>query len=172
MVVIEESEMRFGEYPDNAVFHIERSPQYQERLMPNGVKSCEFILHRENALLFVEAKKSCPNQITADSPSEKIEKYHAYIADITNKMRHSLSLYANILLKRYDTAQLSDEMLNNDLSGMEIKLVLVVKGAEAEWLIPLRDKLDKEMKRDSLIWKCSQFYVINEDIARRKHLVI
>ncbi len=43
-MIIEESGMQFGEYPDNAVFYIEKSPQYQKQLMPNGIKTCEFIL--------------------------------------------------------------------------------------------------------------------------------
>ena len=87
-------------------------------------------------------------------------------------MRHSLTLYANILLKRYDAEQISPNLLSQDLSGTNIKLVLVVKNARKDWLDPLEDALDKEMKKDSRIWKCAKFYVVNEEIAREKHLVI
>lgn len=66
-MIIEESGMRFGEYQDNRVFYIEKSPQYQNRLMPNGIKTCEFILQRNPSLCFIEAKKSCPNQISKET---------------------------------------------------------------------------------------------------------
>ena len=51
-MIIEESGMRFGEYPDNMVFYIEKSPQYQIHLMSNGIKTCEFILLKDLALWF------------------------------------------------------------------------------------------------------------------------
>lgn len=172
MVTIDESGMRLGEYSEEDVFHIEKSSQYQDNLMPNGVKSCEFILKKDNTLYFVEAKASCPNLITADSPEEKRKKYNAYIADIVDKMRHSLALYANILLKRHSTAEVPDGFLETDLSAKQIKLVLVVKNAKEVWLIPLKEKLDKELKRESKIWKFTDFYVINENRARNKHFVI
>lgn len=170
-ITIDESEMRFGEFHPESLFHIEKCPQYQGRLMKKGVKSCEFILKRDNALLFVEAKKTCPNQITAESPQEKKEKYEEFINDITEKMRHSLATYASILLKRQKQDQLPEAMKSPDLSGLKLKLVLVVKEAEMAWLIPLQDKLQQEMISELRIWDCSQFFVINEEMARRKHLV-
>lgn len=172
MVIINESDMHFGEYSEEDVFHIEKSDQYQNNLRGNGVKSCEFILKKADTLYFVEAKSSCPNQITADSPKEKREKYNEYIADIIDKMRHSLALYANILLKRHDATDIPSNFLETDLSAKQIKLVLVVKNAEEMWLMPLKDKLDKELKREAKIWKFTDFYVINEERARKKRFVI
>ena len=171
-MMIEESEMQFGNYPDDAVFHLEKSPQYQDKLRSNGVKSCEFILFKENALYFIEAKKSCPNQISADTAIEKVEKYHEYIADITNKMRHSLALYANILLKRHDCTGVPPSLLETDLTGKELKLVLVVKNAQPQWLIPLSEKLNRVLNPETGIWKCSRIFVINEATARDMHLVV
>lgn len=172
MVIINESDMHFGEYSEEDVFHIEKSDQYQNNLRSNGVKSCEFILKKADTLYFVEAKSSCPNQITADSPKEKREKYDEYIADIIDKMRHSLALYANILLKRHDATGIPNNFLETDLSTKQIKLVLVVKNAEEMWLMPLKDKLNKELKREAKIWKFTDFYVINEERARKKRFVI
>ena len=126
MVVINESNMRFGEYNEDDVFYIEKSSQYQSGLMPNGVKSCEFILKKEDTLYFIEAKGSCPNQITADTPAEKKVKYNEYIAGVIDKMRDSLALYANILLNRYDSSGIPNGVLEKDLSDKKIKLVLVV----------------------------------------------
>ena len=63
MAVIQESGMQFGEYAEEQIFHLEKSIQYTESLMSNGIKSCEFILRRGNKLYFVEAKSSCPRYI-------------------------------------------------------------------------------------------------------------
>ena len=172
MEKFEESEMIFGPYPEDAVFRIEKSPQYTKSLMPNGVKSCEFILSRGNAICFIEAKKSCPNQITADSTEEKKQKYKEYIDEITDKMRHSLALYANILLKRYDTAGIPANLSHYNLSKKNIKLILVVKNAEDAWLVPLQDALSRSIRQEARIWKCAQFFVINEARARAKQLVL
>ena len=87
-------------------------------------------------------------------------------------MRHSLALYANILLKRHDAAGVPNNLLEMDLSAKRIKLVLVVKNAEKVWLPPLKEKLDKKMKQEAKIWKFSDFYVINEESARNKHFII
>lgn len=171
-MIIEESEMKFGNFPDNMVFYLEKSPQYHDRLRSNGVKSCEFILRSENVLYFVEAKKTCPNQISANSPGEKIQKYNEYISDITNKMRHSLAVYANILLKRHDGTGIPSSLLDTDLSEKEIKLVLVVKNAHPQWLIPLSEKLNRVLKPEARIWKFSRIFVINEAAARDMHLVV
>lgn len=172
MVIIDESGMRFGEYSEADVFHIEKSDQYKNGLLPNGVKCCEFILMRSGDLCFVEAKSSCPNAILADTIEEKREKYNAYIDDIADKMRHTLALYANILLKRHEAAGVPDNLLETDLSSAKIKLVLVVKNSRSEWLMPLKDKLSKVLKSESKLWKLDDFYVINEETARRKRFVV
>ena len=78
-IIIRESDMKFGEYEEDQVFQIEKCPQYTEKLKPRGIKSCEFILRRGKRLYFVEAKKSCPKQIMADTPEEKIKNImHTY----------------------------------------------------------------------------------------------
>lgn len=88
-------------------------------------------------------------------------------------MRHSLALYASILLERHSTEGISQEMLENKLSGQNfyINIILVVKEAEEEWLILLREKLEKELGHERRIWK-AQLFVINEEQARKKNLVI
>lgn len=169
-VVIYESDMRFGEYENDQVFHIEKSTQYTEKLMPNGIKSCEFILKRDGKLYFVEAKTSCPKQITADSTEEKQEKYYEYIKDITLKMRHSLELYSCILLRRYPDDGVPESLSESDLSNADVKLVLVVKNAKKEWLVPLEDAFNRSLQAELKIWKIQRVFVINEQMAREKGL--
>ena len=48
MIIIEESQMRFGEYPEEIVFHIEECDIYKKDLKPIGFKSCDL----ENQTLF------------------------------------------------------------------------------------------------------------------------
>lgn len=171
-VVITESGMKFGEYTEEQIFHLEKSAQYTENLMPHGIKSCEFILRRKNRLYFVEAKSTCPKQITAETPEEKKEKYKTYIQDIVLKMRHSLTLYSAILLRRYSADEVSELLRRANMSKLQIVLVLVVRNAEKEWLIPFQEVFRRELKDEMKIWKISSFMVINEATARDKQFVI
>lgn len=169
-MIISESDMQFGEYEEEQVFCIEKSRQYTEKLRQRSIKSCEFVLLRDNKLYFVEAKKSCPNQITANTVEEKRQKYEEYIKGITAKMKHSLILYSNILLGRYSMEGMPEAL--RDLSKMDIRLVLVVKNAEKKWLEPFRDIFCRELKDEMQIWKIPTFIVINEETARKKHFIL
>ena len=48
MIIIEESQMRFGEYPEENVFFIEECDIYKMDLKPIAFKSCDL----ENQTLF------------------------------------------------------------------------------------------------------------------------
>lgn len=169
-IIISESDMQFGEYSEDQVFCMEHSKQYREKLRPNGVKCCEFVLLQGKRLCFVEAKKSCPNQITAETPNEKRIKYNQYIQDIVEKMKHSLEIYANILLNRYALDEVPIQMRN--IKDFDIRLVLVIKNAQIDWLVPFRDKFTKELKNEMRIWKIQNFIVLNEEQARKKNFIL
>ena len=109
-VIIPESDMEFGTYQEKQVFRIEESEQYTKKLRQQGVRCCEFILLRSNKLLFIEAKKSYPDPINGITKNK--EQYYKDIKEIVEKMRHSLDLYANILLNRYTQDRISEEMKN------------------------------------------------------------
>lgn len=169
-VVIRESEMQFGEYDKTQVFHMENSEQYTKKLRQNGIKSCEFVLMKGNKLYFVEAKKSCPNKILAESSKERKVKYNEFIQDIVTKMKHSLNLYANILLERYSIDEVPDAMRN--LKNLDMRLVLIVKNAEIKWLMEYQNVFRKELQNEMRIWKIPDFMILNEDQARKKHFII
>ncbi len=147
-VIMEESGMWFAKYSEDEVFEIEKSPQYTKSLRQKGVKICEFVLRRGNKIYFMEAKSSCPRQIVWDNPKEDREqrkrKYEEYIEEIVLKMRHSLSLYGNILLKRYSQNGISEKLLNTDLSNVLINLVLII----------------------------NTFVVLNKEMAKKKGFII
>lgn len=72
MKYVKESDMHFGDYPDDTFFGIENSQLHQ--CSGEGVKTVEFVLlHKDEQFLFVEAKTSCPNAANKDE-SEKKEK--------------------------------------------------------------------------------------------------
>lgn len=167
---IVESEMTFGPYDENHVFRIEESPQYKA-INKDGVRCCEFLLMRDEKILFVEAKKSCPNHSTREYSEHNSMKYSDYISEITEKMRHSLELYASVLLNRQSRNGVSKDMLKTDLSDHELMLILVVKTAEKEWLSPYVDVFKEKLRPEMQIWNIKSFLIINEETARSKGLV-
>lgn len=85
-------------------------------------------------------------------------------------MRHSLELYASILLKRYSQEGLSEPLKNAE--DLDMRLVLIVKNAEVAWLDPFRDKFRKELRKEMLIWKIPDFMILNEEQARKKDFIL
>ena len=67
-----------------------------------------------------------------------------------------------------ENAGVPEKLLKYDLSEKEIKLVLVVKNAEKEWLMPLQEKLRSELRVFCALWKINGLFVINERTARQK----
>lgn len=179
-VIIEESGLRFGEYYEDQVFQIETSPQYTKSLRDNGIKTCEFILRKGKKLYFFEAKQSCPRQIMKDIPDnekeEKKKRYDEFIQEIVLKMRHSLSLYGNILLKQYSQDKVPEKLADPDLSNTLIYLVLVInpQEGEGEWEPEpeLQDDLRLHLKDEMRIWKIQSLFVITPQQARKKQFII
>lgn len=169
-VTIFESDMQFGEYKEKQVFQIEKSEQYIKKLRQRGVRCCEFILLRANKLCFIEAKKGYPNPIIGSSSDKRKEQYYQEIQEIVEKMRHSLELYANILLKRYSQEGVSELMVN--VETLEIRLILIIKNADISWIVPLQDVFRKELRAEMQIWKIPDFIILNEEQARKKHFII
>ena len=177
-VIIEESGLRFGEYDEDQVFRIETSAQYTKSLRNKGIKSCEFVLKKDSELFFIEAKSSCPRQVTKDVPDDKKEskekKYEEFIEEIASKMRHSLALYGNILLKRYSQEGLTSNLADTDLSEYSIKLILVINTKDEKWTPApeLRDAIEQYLKEEIKIWKTAPFLVITQEEAREKGLIV
>ena len=177
-VIIEESGLKFGKYHANQVFRIETSDQYTKSLRQNGIKTCEFILRRGRKLYFFEAKQSCPRQVMKDISDNEVEekkkRYDEFIEEIVLKMRHSLSLYGNILLKRYSQDNVSENLTNSDLSNSLIYLILVINPGEGEWEPEpeLQDDLRLHLKDEMRLRKIQSLFVITSQQAREKHFII
>ena len=91
MKTITESEMNFGKLNETELFHIEDSNIYQS--LGSGIKMVEFILRQnKNSIIFLEAKKSCPNAANRHE-SEKRKKNLKNIIDRYQKNSLNLSKY-------------------------------------------------------------------------------
>lgn len=85
MKVITESEMNFGKFDEINLFHIEDSKIYKD--LGSGIKTVEFILkYDEKSIVFLEAKKSCPNADNRYESVEKERKFEEYYSSITEKL--------------------------------------------------------------------------------------
>lgn len=90
-MIIKESDMQFGDYPPNTVFHIEKSDAYA-KINNKGVKIAEFILFQNSKLYVIEAKTTAPNPNNKEN-----QRFGEYIKEISEKMCNSLDLYLHQL---------------------------------------------------------------------------
>lgn len=80
-------------------------------------------------------------------------------------MTDSLNILAGILLDRAsqkEDLQCPDNLKSLDIAQVDIVLVLVIKNAKKEWLFPLQDAFNKQMKGILVIWGINHVAVINE----------
>lgn len=49
---------------------------------------------------------------------------------------------------------------------------LIVKSADRVWLDPFRDKFRKELSKEMRIWNIQEFFILNEEQARKKYFVL
>lgn len=170
-ITILESGMEFGEYNSEDCFYIEKSVQYQSELDTEGLKTCEFVLLFDKNLLFVEAKSSCPNYLNCDKSEEKKVKYNEYINSIANKLKHSLQLYFNIVLRRYSNKDFSNTMQKYNYSNADIVFVVVVRNAEMSWLAHYKEKIEQLLNEEMRLWKIKSLIFLNEEWAKKKKLI-
>lgn len=75
-------------------------------------------------------------------------------------------------MERYETDNIPKLLREKNLSDMEIRLVLVVKDAEKEWLIPFQDVFRNALQDELKIWKIPGVIIINEATARKYHFIL
>lgn len=173
MKIITESGMNFGKFNEEKLFHIEDSQLY--KALGTGIKTVEFILkYDENSILFLEAKKSCPNAANRYESGEKEQKFEEYYTSITEKFIESLQIYlAAILNKNKDVSEVGEELrLVTDLSDIQLKFILVIKQADdITWLAGPMAELKARLQKIRKIWNV-EIAVLNEELAKEYKLVI
>ena len=165
MVQINESNMIFGEFKENKIFEIEKSKLHNK--IGNGIKVVEFIfLRNKNELNFIEAKSSSPRPT-----KQNYIRFNDFIEEISDKFIHSFNLFYSAILKRNkDYGEINNNFFEIDNSQVKLKFILVIKGHEIEWLLPISDALKNKLSYQNIIWK-SEVVVMNEKIANTYNLV-
>ena len=171
MKVITESEMNFGKFDEADLFHIENSNIYKK--LGSGIKTVEFILkYDENSIIFLEAKKSCPNAANRYESEEKEQKFEEYYSSITEKFIASLQIYLAAILDKYqDVSEVGDRLRTMDsMKNIQLKFILVVKNAEdITWLAGPLAELKARLLQLRKIWGV-EVAVLNEELAREYSL--
>lgn len=166
MKIITESEINFGKFDETDLFHIENSQIYKD--LGSGIKTVEFILkYDENSIVFLEAKKSCPNAANRYESEEKKQKFEEYYSSVTEKFRTSLQIYlAAILDKFQNTEEIGDKLRTVDsMKDIQLKFILVVKNAkDISWLAGPLAELRARLLQIRKIWGVD-IVVLNEELA-------
>lgn len=166
MKIITESEINFGEFDETDLFHIENSQIYKD--LGSGIKTVEFILkYDENSIVFLEAKKSCPNAANRYESEEKEQKFEEYYSSVTEKFMASLQIYlAAILDKFQNTEEIGDKLRTVDsMKDIQLKFILVVKNAkDISWLAGPLAELRARLLQIRKIWGVD-IVVLNEELA-------
>ncbi len=172
MKTITESGMNFGEYEEENLFHIENSEIY--RNLGKGIRTVEFILkYGNNSILFLEAKKSCPNAANKNESDEKAKKFEEYYTSITEKFVASLQVYLAMILGRYEINLECGFLLRDTdcLKVASLEFVLVIKDVEdVAWLAGPKAELEARLRQFRKIWGV-RIRVLNEEQARKLKLV-
>lgn len=165
--------MNFGKFHEADLFHIENSKIY--KALGSGIKTVEFILkYDENSIVFLEAKKSCPNAANRYESEEKEQKFEEYYASITDKFIASLQIYLATILNKYqDTSEVGNGLRSvNSMKDIQLKFILVVKNAkDITWLAGPMAELKARLLQVRKIWNV-EVAVLNEEIAREYKLTI
>lgn len=172
MKTIPESEMIFGKFDEADLFHIEKSQMYKK--LGSGIKTVEFVLmHPRNSVIFLEAKKSCPNAANRFEDQIKERKFEEYYTSIAEKFIMSLQIYLAAILNRYQDISEVGEHLQSiaNVKEFKFKFVLVIKNAEdVAWLAGPLAELKARLLQVRKIWNI-EIAVLNEGLAMENHLV-
>src|SRR3712207_8075410 len=144
MVQIKESNMIFGDFQEDRIFKIEKSKLHNK--IGDGIKVVEFLfLKDEYELDFIEAKSSSPRPT-----KDNIIRFNEFIEEISDKFIHSFNLYYSAILKRNENyEEINNNFLKLDSSKIKLKFILVIKGHEIEWLLPISDADRKSTRLNS-----------------------
>lgn len=166
MKIIAESEMNFGKFEEVDLFCIEKSQIYKN--LGSGIKTVEFVLkYDENSIVFLEAKKSCPNGNNRYESEEKNQKFEEYYSSMAEKFVASLQIYLAAILDKYsDTSEIGDDLRSvKSMKDIQLKFILVVKNAEdITWLAGPLAELKARLLQVRKIWGV-EVAVLNEELA-------
>lgn len=156
-LVISESGLDFT-FESSNLFLPEREGFYPT-LASAGAKICDMIyLSSSGELWFIEVKSSSPRE------------NRDFVRDIKQKFVDSILIFIGTLHNRKNTAitDVPDFFHTNSPLQSKIRLVLIVKGHQLDWLPPLRDSLRKECRALERLFSLEETQVYNEQLASSK----
>lgn len=168
--IIIESGMRFGPYPDDDCFELEKSAIYQR--IRHGVMMAELALIRRRPnqqpiVWLVEAKSSSPQPGTQP-------KFDQFIEEIRQKLSNALQMLIAAQLNRHPDAETDLPRGFQQLTLQEDwKLVLVIRGHSEAWLPPIQDALKQSLNvlLKTFGLRPTSVAVINDVKAMSLHLI-
>lgn len=164
--------MNFGKFEETNLFYIEKSNIYKN--LGSGIKAVEFVLRQnENSIIFLEAKKSCPNAANRYESEIKEEKFEEYYSSISGKFIESFQIYLAAILNRFqDVSEIGDDLkVVNSFKDIQLKFILVIKNAvDVAWLASPRAELENRLFQMRKIWDI-KIVVLNEELADKYHLL-
>lgn len=170
-VSIPESGMNFGPFSANDLWQVETCALYKK--IEEGVQIAEFVLLRQGragqpVAWIVEAKSSSPRPETQPN-------FDAFIEEIRSKLSNAFTLTVATRLKRFEGefTNLPSAFQQMDLKTTNFTFILVIKGHQDAWLVPVQDALVKAMKGLVKTWNLppSSVAVLNEEGAKQKGLI-
>lgn len=171
--ILLESNMKIGPFEDNLFFKIENSKLHKS--MKSKFRATECIIKRSDNILLIEAKTSCPNVDVSKSDTEeiKIKKCNEYFIEIKEKFEDTFNMYLAVYVGKnmnYDEIG-TDLLLDGILKASKIKLVLIIKNANRDWLPQIKAMLEKELIKFCRLWKVD-IVVLNEEMAIDRRLCV
>lgn len=127
----------------------------------------------KNSIIFLEAKKSCPNAANRHESEKKEEKFEEYYRSISEKFVESLQIYLAAILDRFqDVSEMGDNLkVMSSLKDIQLKFILVVKNAaDVAWLAGPRVELENRLSQIRKIWDV-KIVVLNEELAGKYNLL-
>jgi len=123
---------------------------------------------QDGLVWIVEAKSSSPR-------SETQPNFEAFIEEVRQKLTNALMLCFAACLNRHKDAEgeLPAGFKNLNLSVVQFRMVLVIRGHRDSWLPPLQDALTMAFRAIVKIWALSPpaVAVINDQMARKHGLI-
>lgn len=171
--LIEESGMQFGPFDVDDCFLIEQSGLYQR--IRQGVKISEMAVLRQvqggPAIWIIEAKSSSPRPDSTDAAG----RFECFVDEVSEKLDNALKLMLAGCLGRHGATEdlLPRNFRKLDLERVGFRLILVIKGHQPAWCVPLQDALLKALLPlvRTMGLPPTVVAVINDDRARKWGLI-
>ncbi|MFI3253832.1 MAG: hypothetical protein R3Y63_05780 [Eubacteriales bacterium] len=120
----------------------------------------------------MEAKSSAPNPNTVSSDPQN--GFETYVSDLVEKFDNTLELFLGSKLGfphlTVSQTNTPDLMPLNQVSNYKIRFCLVIKNQKSEFLPPVKNALEKRLRRKLKIWN-AEVMVLNESLAKSKSLI-